>query len=66
MSNTGIAFEQEVARVLRDNGFDVVRAAASKGKLAGMDVDVVATKNTGRTKYEIGIVLMQMKRTKLK
>ncbi len=30
-------------------------------KLAGMDVDLVATKLTGRTKYEIGMVLLQAK-----
>ena len=57
-------FERSVARLFRDAGFDVVRGAASKGRLAGMDVDLVASKQTPGTKYECGLVLMQMKRTK--
>ena len=60
----GHDFEREVARIFKAAGFDVVRAAASKGRLAGLDVDLVASKETPGTKYECGIVLIQAKRTK--
>lgn len=67
MSNAraGADFEREVAKALRAMGFDVVRGAASKGKLAGMDIDLVASKQTGLNKYEMGVAIFQMKRSKL-
>lgn len=67
MSNyrSGADFERLIGRLLKEAGFDVVRGAASKGKLAGLDVDLVATKETDHTKYEIGVALFQMKRTKI-
>ncbi len=63
---SGHQFERDIAKLLRDNGFDVVRAAASKGRLAGFDCDVIATKLTPGTKFEIGIAFFQMKRSKRK
>ena len=66
MSNPGIEFEREIAKMFRDAGFDVVRGAASKGKLAGMDVDLIVSKRTHSTRYEVGVALMQMKRTKIR
>lgn len=67
MSNyrSGADFERDVINLFREAGFDCVRSAGSKGKLAGYDCDLIASKNTGQTKYEIGLVLMQCKRTKL-
>lgn len=62
----GADFEREIVRLLKDHGFDVVRAAGSKGKLAGYDADLIASRITPGTKYEIGIVLIQAKRTKRK
>ena len=64
VSNPGIEFEREIAKLFRDHGFEVIRGAASKGKLAGMDVDLVISKVTPTNKYEIGVALMQMKRSK--
>ena len=66
MSNysKGVTFEREVAKLFRDNGFDVLRAASSKGKLAGFDCDVIVSKETKKNKFEIGVALMQMKRSK--
>lgn len=64
MSNPGIRFEQELAKALKDLGFDVVRGAASKGKLAGMDVDLIVSKLTPGNKYEGGVALFQLKRSK--
>ena len=64
MSNPGIEFEREIAKLFRDNGYEVIRGAASKGKLAGMDVDLVVSKISPSNKYEIGVALMQMKRSK--
>ncbi len=63
MSNRGIAFERELAKLFRDAGFDVVRGAASKGRLAGMDMDLVVSKATDKTRYEVGVALLQCKRT---
>ena len=68
MSNVraGHQFERNIKRLLEADGFDVVRGAASKGRLANIDCDLVATKNTGRNKYEIGVALFQMKRSKVR
>lgn len=67
MSNyaSGARFEREVINLLRDAGFDVTRGAGSKGKLAGLDCDFVASKSTDKTRYEIGFAVFQAKRTKL-
>lgn len=67
MSNVraGHDFEREICDLLRRHGYDVVRGAGSKGKLAGMDLDIIASKSTPFNKYELGIVLIQAKRTKL-
>lgn len=46
MSQKGTAFERELAKLLRDNGFDVTRGAASKGKAFGIDADLIATKRS--------------------
>ena len=62
---SGADFERELVSLLRDHGFDAVRSAGSKGKLAGMDCDLVATKFTDRTKYEFALLIAQCKRTKL-
>ncbi|MGI9292381.1 MAG: hypothetical protein ACR2PS_00235 [Pseudomonadales bacterium] len=59
-------FERDIAKLFRDNGFDVIRGAASKGKLAGFDCDLVVSKATHSTRYEVGVALMQMKRTKVR
>jgi Holliday junction resolvase len=64
MSNAGIEFERELAKLLRDNGYDVVRGAASKGRLAGFDGDLYASRTTRGTCYEIGIAILQCKRSK--
>lgn len=66
MSNTraGHDFEREIGRIFRQAGFDVTRAAGSKGRLAGLDVDLVVSKVTDATKYEIGVALLQCKRSK--
>lgn len=58
----GADFEREIAKVFRDNGFDVVRAAASKGLFAGFPVDVIVSKAT--RDGAIGVALMQMKRSR--
>ncbi len=58
-------FERDIAKMFRDAGFDVIRGAASKGRLAGMDVDLVVSKISAQgIKFEVGVALMQMKRTK--
>jgi Holliday junction resolvase len=66
MSNVsgGHNFEREIAKLFRDAGFDVIRGAASKGKLAGIDCDIIVSKKTPSNLYEVGVALMQMKRTK--
>lgn len=64
MSNSGIRFEQQLAKDLRGLGYDVVRGAASKGKLAGMDIDLVVSKLTPKNKFEAGVALFQLKRSK--
>ena len=61
----GADFEREIARLFKSAGFDVIRAAGSKGKLAGFDGDLIASKQTGQTKYECGVAIFQMKRTKI-
>ena len=66
MSNVsaGHNFERDIAKLFRDNGYDVIRGAASKGRLAGIDCDLVVSKVTQQgTKYEVGVAIMQMKRT---
>ena len=64
-ARAGGDFERMIAKAFRDLGFDVVRGAASKGKLAGLDVDLIVSKVTDANKYEVGVALMQMKRSKL-
>ncbi len=69
MSNvsTSHQFERDIAKLFRDAGYDVIRGAASKGKLAGMDIDLVVSKVTATgIKFEVGVALMQMKRSKLR
>lgn len=63
-ARSGHDFEREIARVFRDAGFEVIRGAASKGRLAGMDVDLIASKETHSNTYEVGVALMQMKRSR--
>jgi len=62
---SGADFERELVNLLRGAGFDVTRAAGSKGRLAGIPCDLVATKTTHATKYEIAVVILQAKRSKL-
>lgn len=62
---SGANFEREISKLLKAAGFEVTRAAGSKGKLAGFDGDLIASKQTGQTKYECGVAIFQMKRTKL-
>lgn len=66
MSNyrQGADFEREIGHIFTAAGFDVVRCAGSKGKLAGFDSDLIATKITDKNKFEVGIVIMQAKRSK--
>ncbi len=64
MTNPGIVFERELAKDLRGLGYSVVRAAASKGRLAHWDADLIASKITPGNKYEIGIAIIQCKRSK--
>lgn len=65
----GANFEREVMKLFKENGYQVVRMAGSKGSvvtgpLKKFDCDVIATKETHSNKYQVGCVLMQMKRTK--
>lgn len=60
----GQALEHEIIALFQGAGFECVRGAGSKGKFAGMDVDIIATKTTDRLKREVAVVLMQAKRTK--
>ena len=62
----GARLEREIRKLFEDAGWQVVRSAGSKGKLAGMDCDLVASKTTDSIKREVGLVVMQAKRTKLK
>lgn len=68
MSNysKGRAFEYEIKKLLEDAGFDVIRGSSSKGRLAGIDCDLVASKFTDKTKYELAVVVIQCKRSKRK
>ena len=43
----------------------MIRGAASKGRLAGFDADIIVSKVTQQgVRYEVGVAIMQMKRTK--
>lgn len=61
---SGRAFEYQVKRLLEQAGFEVTRAASSKGKFAGMPTDLIATRFTDDYKYELGILVLQCKKTK--
>lgn len=62
----GARLEREIRKLFEAAGWDVVRGAGSKGKLAGYDCDLIASKRTDGMLRECGMVLMQTKRTKLK
>lgn len=68
MSNVsrGTAVEREVINIFRAAGWDCVRSAASKGKLAGIDCDMVASRITRTDKREVAILVMQAKRSRRK
>ena len=68
MSNvsTSHQFERDIAKLFRDAGYDVVRGAASKGKLAGMDIDLVVSRVSRGVRYEVGVALFQCKRSKVR
>ena len=54
----GRRFEYQIAEILRQNGFEVIRAAGSHGLY-----DLVATKRTGKNVYEIGMLQLKATRT---
>ncbi len=66
MSNVsrGHDLEREISQIFRDAGWECVRAAGSKGKLAGIDCDLVASKINRTDKREVAILVLQAKRTR--
>ena len=57
----GRALEHYVRTLLRNDGWDVIRGAGSKGEVAGFKADLVATKWTDQTKRELYLVCIQAK-----
>lgn len=62
----GVALEREVKCLFEEAGWSVIRGAGSKGEVGGFKVDLVASKETSRTKKTMYLVLMQAKRETLK
>jgi len=65
-SRAGSGLEHEARNMCQAAGYDVMRGAGSKGRVAGFDCDLVATKYTDKNKRTLYMVLFQCKRTKLK
>lgn len=61
MANKGIVFEREIVKLFRDNGYDVIRGAGSKGEVFGIKADLVATKSTVKNKKTAVMVIVQCK-----
>ena len=63
MSNykKGTRLEYEVWKIFEAAGWDIVRAASSKGKFGGFKPDIIATKRTNENNKEVWIVLSQCK-----
>lgn len=61
MASKGIAFEHEIAKLFRKNGYDVVRGAASKGRPFGIDADLIASKRTAQNDKIAVLVVIQCK-----
>lgn len=68
MSNVsrGHDLEREIISIFRDAGWDCVRAAGSKGKLVGIDCDLIASRFTRTDKRECAVLVMQAKRSRRK
>lgn len=62
----GVKVERELINLLKNNGWDVVRGAGSKGKLLGIDADFVATKTTRDNEQTCLLVVGQVKVSKRK
>lgn len=62
----GIAFERELKQILEENGFSVMRGAASKGEVFGMKADLIATKETQQNEKTAYMVVIQCKVKKKK
>jgi Holliday junction resolvase len=54
----GTEFEREIKRLLEYEGYDCTRAAASKGKFAGMATDLICTKRTRVNKQTRRLVIV--------
>lgn len=67
----GAALEREIVNLLRAHGYETIRGAGSKGKMAGlcehcggpMKIDVTASKTTDRSERTVFLVFAQMKLT---
>lgn len=52
----GVAVEYEVKKLFESAGWSVIRGAGSKGQWADFKPDLIATKVTGKSQKEVGIV----------
>lgn len=66
MANKGITWERQLKKDLESLGYDVVRGAGSKGRLFGMDADLIGSKmivskDTSRNKKMACVLIIQCK-----
>jgi len=61
--HSGRALEYEVMAIWRNAGWSVTRGSSSKGEVAGLKTDLIASK-MGRDKRTVYFVVMQAKRRK--
>lgn len=57
----GAKLERAIRALFEEDGWSVIRGAASKGEVLGWKADLVATRYTDKNKREVWIAIMQMK-----
>lgn len=62
----GVDLERELIKIFKENGWDSVRGAGSKGKVIGFDIDLIFSKKRIKNEDEVHIVLLQAKRMRKK
>lgn len=64
MANKGISFERQLKKLFEENGFSVMRGAASKGTVFNEKADLIATLETPSNTKKAYMLIVQCKVSK--